>query len=269
MQQRTANSELPTKLLIIAGSDSGGGAGLQADIKTAQQHGVYASTAVTALTAQNTHGVSGIFDVTANFVAEQISLVLEDIGADAIKIGMLNNSAVIAAIESEIGDVKIPIVLDTVMVAKGGQALLKENAINALKAKLIPIAKVVTPNLPEAEILSGVKIRKLDDMIQAGKNILGYGCQAVLIKGGHLKGEAIYDVVVTRSKFEVFSHKRVETKNTHGTGCTMATAIACWLARGDDIFVAVEKAREFVIAAIKSAPHIGTGFGPINHFVKA
>lgn len=267
MENPKSKTKTP-KILIIAGSDPGGGAGIQADIKTAFAHKVYASAAITALTAQNTKEVSGIYDVTANFVAEQINLVLEDIGADVIKIGMLNNSAVIAAIETEIGSKKIPIVLDTVMVAKGGATLLKENAINALKAKLIPLAKIVTPNLPEAEILSGIKIKKLDDMIQAGKNILNYGCHSVLIKGGHLKGDAIYDVLVTRSKFEVFSHERIDSKHTHGTGCTMATSIACHLARGEDVFSAVDKAREYVIKAIKTAPKIGHGKGPINHFVE-
>lgn len=258
----------PPKVLIIAGSDPGGGAGVQGDIKTAMAHGVYSQAVITALTSQNTKEVSGIFDVTANFVAEQISLAMEDIGADAIKIGMLNNSAVISAIESEIGGTEIPIVLDTVMVAKGGAFLLKENAVNALKAKLIPLAKIVTPNIPEAEILAGIKIRKLDDMLQAGKNILNYGCHSVLIKGGHLRGQAVYDVIMTRTKFEVFSHEKIDTKNTHGTGCAMATALACQLARGKDIFTAVDKARQYVISAIKTAPKIGHGHGPINHFVK-
>lgn len=256
------------KLLIIAGSDSGGGAGIQADIRTAHAHGVYPTTAITALTAQNTQGVLGIYDVTANFVAAQINAVLEDIGADAIKIGMLNNSAVVSAIEAELAGKDIPIVLDTVMVAKGGAPLLRENAVNSLKAKLIPLASIVTPNLPEAEILAGIKIKKLDDMIQAGKNILNYGCHSVLIKGGHLRGNVVYDVVVTRKKFEVFSHEKINSKNTHGTGCTMSTSIACHLANGKDVFTAVDKAREFIIKAIKTAPKIGHGHGPVNHFVE-
>lgn len=254
--------------MSIAGSDSGGGAGIQADIKTAFAHGVYASTAITALTAQNTQGVSGIFDVSANFVAEQITLVLEDIGADVIKIGMLNNAGVISAVENVIGNLQIPIVLDTVMVAKGGAALLKTNAVNALKNKLIPLARIVTPNLPEAQILSGMKIRTLEDMILAGQNILGLGCHAVLVKGGHMSGQTVYDVAVTRDKYEVFSHDKLKTKHTHGTGCSLATAIACHLANGLDIFTAVDYARQYVFAAIKTAPGIGQGHGPINHFAK-
>jgi hydroxymethylpyrimidine/phosphomethylpyrimidine kinase len=256
------------KLLIIAGSDSGAGAGIQGDIKTAFAHGVYASTAITALTAQNTQGVSGIFDVSANFVAEQISVVLDDIGADAIKIGMLNNAGVIAAVESVIGNLDIPIVLDTVMLAKGGAALLKNNAVNALKNKLIPLAKVVTPNLPEAEILAGMKILNLENMIEAAQGILQYGCHAVLVKGGHLWSSTIHDVVATRTKYEVFTHDKIETKNTHGTGCALATAIACHLANGVDIFTAVDYARQYVIGAIQNAPIIGKGHGPINHFIK-
>ena len=256
------------KLLIIAGSDSGGGAGIQGDIKTACAHGVYASTAITALTAQNTQGVSGIFDVSANFVAEQISLVLEDIGADAIKLGMLNNAGVISAIEHVIGNLEIPIVLDTVMVAKGGALLLKTNAVNGLKSKLIPLAKIVTPNLPEAEILSGIKIRTLEDMIKAGHIILELGCHAVLVKGGHLWSSVIYDVVITRNKYEVFQQDKIDTPHTHGTGCALATAIACHLANGLDIFTAVDYARQYVFNAIQTAPGFGRGHGPINHFIK-
>ena len=262
-----ANSNQP-KILVIAGSDSGGGAGIQGDIKTAMAHGVYASTAITALTAQNTQGVSGIYDITANFVAEQISLVLNDIGAQAIKIGMLNNAAVISAVESVIGSLEIPIVLDTVMIAKGGAPLLKDNANTALKNKLIPLAKIVTPNIPEAEKLTGIKILNLDNMLEAGNKILQYGCHAVLIKGGHSWSSTIHDVVITRAKHEIFSYDRFETKNTHGTGCTLSTAIACHLAQGVDIFTAVDYARQYVLAAIKTASPIGHGHGPINHFVK-
>lgn len=263
-----ATNNQPKKLLIIAGSDSGGGAGIQGDIKTAMAHGVYASTAITALTAQNTQGVSGIFDVSANFVAEQISLVMDDIGADAIKIGMLNNAGVISAVENVIGNYEIPIVLDTVMIAKGGAPLLKNNAINAMKTKLIPLAKIVTPNLPEAEALSGIKIRTLEDMIKAGQIILNFGCHAVLVKGGHLWSSEIYDVIVTRAKYEVFKHDKIETQHTHGTGCALSTAIACNLANGLDVFTAVDYARQYVSGAIQTAPGFGRGHGPINHFVK-
>ena len=259
----------PKKLLIIAGSDSGGGAGIQADIKTACAHKVFATTAVTALTAQNTQGVSGIYDISAHFVAAQITDVLDDIGADAIKIGMLNNAAVITAIADELKIRKIPIILDTVMVAKGGAPLLKDTAVEALKTKLMPLAKIVTPNIPEAEILSGMKITKMDEMIAAGKKILTYGSEAVLVKGGHLKGNVVYDVIVSKNSFEVFTSERIETNNTHGTGCTLSTAIACNIANGDDIFKATEKAREFVRQAILTAPKIGHGYGPLNHLFDA
>jgi hydroxymethylpyrimidine/phosphomethylpyrimidine kinase len=263
--QTAANSN-PKRVLIIAGSDSGGGAGIQGDIKTACAHGVFATTAITALTAQNTQGVTGIFDISPTFVSEQIEVVLEDIGTDAIKIGMLNNSGVITAIAKSLKKKPANLVLDTVMVAKGGAALLKDNAIEALKTKLIPLAKIVTPNIPEAELLTGITIKKMDDMIAAGRKILEMGAEYVLVKGGHIKGDTVYDVVVSAKKFEVFTAEKIQTQNTHGTGCAMATAIACNLAKGDDVLKAVEKARDFVRKAILTAPKIGSGHGPLNHF---
>ncbi len=257
------------KLLIIAGSDSGGGAGIQADIKTAHQHGVYATTAITALTAQNTREVSGIFDIAPTFVAEQIEIVLTDIGSDAIKIGMLNNAPVITAVATSIDGFKVPVVLDTVMVSKAGAKLLRDDAIAALKEKLIPLATLVTPNIPEAEILTGKTIRKMDDMVAAGKILVEMGAEHALIKGGHIKGSTVYDVVVSRKKFDVLTSEKIDSKNTHGTGCTLSTAIACHLSRGDDVLTAVEKAREFVRDGITSAFKIGNGNGPLNHFVSS
>jgi hydroxymethylpyrimidine/phosphomethylpyrimidine kinase len=265
--QTKSNSNIK-RVLIIAGSDSGGGAGIQGDIKTACAHGVFATTAITALTSQNTQGVTGIFDVSPTFVSEQIEVVLEDIGTDAIKIGMLNTSGIITAITKTL---KKPqnLVLDTVMIAKGGAALLKDSAITALKTKLIPLAKIVTPNIPEAELLTGIKITKMDDMLAAGKKILEMGAEYALVKGGHIKGNTIYDVVVSAKKFEVFTSEKIQTNNTHGTGCAMATAIACNLAKGDDVMKAVERARDFVRQAILTAPKIGSGHGPLNLLLKA
>ena len=194
-------------------------------------------------------------------------MVLSDIGADVIKIGMLNKSAVISAVHTEIHDKNIPIVLDTVMVAKGGAPLLADNAVSAMKNKLVPLAKIVTPNIPEAEILTGMEIRKMDDMIKAAKALIEMGAEWALVKGGHIKGDAVFDVIVGKKKFEVFSGEKIPSKNTHGTGCTMATAIACNLAYGMDVIPAVEKARDYIRRAILAAPMIGNGHGPVNHFI--
>ncbi len=255
------------RVLIIAGSDSGGGAGIQADIKAVTIAGAYAATAVTALTAQNTLGVFGVLPVPPEFVAQQIEVVLDDIGADAIKTGMLHDCAVIAAIVASLDRRArgIPLVVDPVMAAKGGARLIEEDAIEALKKDLVARASLVTPNLPEAEILCGRAIASLGDMREAARSLLSSGPKAVLLKGGHLAGETIYDVLATSAGSRVFESPRIETRHTHGTGCTLASAIAALLAQGEDLERAVERARAYVARAIASAPGFGRGHGPLDH----
>ena len=255
------------RVLIIAGSDSGGGAGIQADIKTVTALGGYAMTAITALTAQNTQGVSAILDVPADFVAEQITQVLSDIGADAIKIGMLNNEAVIDAVVAALDKLapEIPVVLDPVMVAKGGAALLADAAETALRDKLVTRATLLTPNVPEAEALTGERIAGPDDLERLGRLLVEAGAGAVLMKGGHMQGAEVIDVLVSEAGVEMFSGPRVETRHTHGTGCTLASACAVGLAQGLALHDAVKRARQYVQRAIETAPGYGQGHGPLNH----
>jgi hydroxymethylpyrimidine/phosphomethylpyrimidine kinase len=255
------------RVLIIAGSDSGGGAGIQGDIKTVTCLGGYAATAITALTAQNTQGVFGIHDVPQAFIKQQIELVLSDIGADAIKTGMLSKAGAIRTIASAIEThaPHIPFVLDPVMVAKGGSALLDKSAMDTLKNKLIPLARLVTPNIPEAAALSGKRIRTVEDMIAAAKKILELGCKAVLIKGGHLKTDDVHDVLVDGPLYEIMVSPRIDTKHTHGTGCTLASAIATGLAQEMNLQDAVIRARAYVFKAIECAPQLGKGHGPLGH----
>ena len=266
------------RVLIIAGSDSGGGAGIQADIKTVTALGGYAASAVTALTAQNTNGVHGIFEVPPEFVSQQIDVVLDDIGADAIKTGMLHRTdvldAVIASLEKAgtgggtSGGTGLPLVVDPVMVAKGGASLLDEDTRDVVRRRLIPRATVVTPNIPEAEILAEMSIRDEDDMIAAGRKLLALGPKAVLMKGGHLEqsssGEVV-DLLLTGVGVKRFTSARIESRHTHGTGCTLASALACGLAQGLAVEAAVERARIYVLAAIMTAPGLGSGHGPLNH----
>ncbi len=259
----------PARLLIIAGSDSGGGAGLQADIKTASAFHTYAMTAVTAVTVQNTEGVSGIHAVPPAIVAAQIVACLSDIGADAIKIGMLGSAATVKAVADTLARhaKRIPIVLDPVMVAKGGSKLLTTPAAAALKKHLLPLATIVTPNLPEMHTLTGVKGEKTKDVERACRLLMAAGAKAALVKGGHSTGATVDDVLVWAKGVEVFAFPRLKTKHTHGTGCTLSTAIACGLARGDSLPLAAGRAREFVQKAIETAPGLGRGHGPLNHFV--
>ena len=251
------------RVLIIAGSDSGGGAGIQADIKTVTALGGYAATAVTALTAQNTQGVFAILDVPPAFIAQQIDLVLADIGADCIKIGMLNRADVIDAVADAISRhaAGIPLVLDPVMVAKGGHPLLATDAIDVLRRRLLPMATVLTPNLPEAEALVGAATPdKLAIHLQA------LGPKAVLVKGGHGSGPVLTDVLtIGDTPPEAFESERIDTTDTHGTGCTLASAIATGLAQQLDIRSAVLRARAYVRQAIITAPGFGRGHGPLNH----
>ncbi len=256
----------PARILIVAGSDSGGGAGIQADIKTVTVLGGYAATAITALTAQNTYGVQAIEAVSPAFVAQQMRAVLEDIGADAIKTGMLFSAEIIEAAADVLADYPdIPLVLDPVMVAKGGAALLKPDAIAALRHRLLPRAMLLTPNIPEAELLTGLSIATPEDMVAAGRRLLAEGPQAVLMKGGHLDGDTCIDLLVTPGNIERFESNRLKTKRTHGTGCSLASAIACHLGQGLPLPQAVEAARNWLQGAIAHAPHLGGGHGPIGH----
>ena len=256
------------KALTIAGSDSGGGAGIQADLKTFAALGVYGMSALTSITAQNTVGVQGIYDLPAHFVGQQIDSVLSDIGAEAVKTGMLSNSEIIAVVAAKVRQYGVEnLVVDPVMMAKSGDRLLREEAQAALVAQLLPLAKVVTPNLHEARALSGLAISDLEDMKRAALAIHALGPRNVVVKGGHLEGESI-DLLYDGRRFFEFPGPRIETRNTHGTGCTFASAIAAGLAKGQDLPQAVEAAKEYVIRALQGAIgwHLGRGHGPVHHF---
>ncbi len=255
------------RVLIIAGSDSGGGAGIQADIKTVTALGGYAATAITALTAQDTTGVHGVHPVPVDFIRQQMRVVLDDIGADCIKTGMLHNAAVIEAVTEIIEQhaAGIPVVVDPVMVAKGGAALLDPEATTALKSRILKAASVITPNLPEAETLTGLTIENLDGMTRAGEALLAMGARAVVLKGGHLPGAEVHDLLVTPDGNEVFSAPRLDTRQTHGTGCTMASALATGLAQGLTLRDSLARALSYVHDAIRNAPGYGSGHGPIDH----
>ena len=255
------------RVLICAGSDSGGGAGIQADIKTVTALGGFATTAITALTAQNTMGVSSIIEVPINFLLEQIRVVLSDLGADCIKTGMLHNAQVIEAVSEAIekdGEKKY-LVVDPVMVAKGGHELLELSALHALKSHMIVRADLLTPNIPEAELLTGLEISDIDTMRRAAYAILEMGSKAVLLKGGHLKDETLTDILVTKDAEKTYSGPRLLTKHTHGTGCSMASAVSTGIAQGDTLEMAVQRAKAYVFTAIKTAPQFGKGHGPLNH----
>jgi hydroxymethylpyrimidine/phosphomethylpyrimidine kinase len=255
------------RVLIVAGSDSGGGAGIQADIKTVTMLDAFAATAITALTAQNTEGVHGVLPIDPAFIRQQIEVVLDDIGADAIKTGMLHDAGVIDAVASVLAEKAplVPLVLDPVMVAKGGAPLIEMSAIDALKRRLVPRAAVLTPNLPEAEILVGGAISDVAAMREAALALLALGCQAVLLKGGHLEGDVVHDVLASGTGLEEWASPRIASRHTHGTGCTLASAIAAGLAQGMTVSAAVGRARDYVQRAIASAPGFGRGHGPLDH----
>jgi hydroxymethylpyrimidine/phosphomethylpyrimidine kinase len=254
------------RVLIVAGSDSGGGAGIQADIKTVAALGGYSTTAVTALTAQDTRGVHGVFAVPVAFLRQQMEVVLADIGTDVFKTGMLADEATMATVACVIGEHRIvPFVLDPVMIAKGGHRLLAADAVGCLKRLLLPLATVITPNVPEAEALAGRTIRSRADQIDVARQLLDLGTAAVLLKGAHMAGEEIADVLATADGTEVFVAARIDTRNTHGTGCTLASAIAVSLAQGFALSAAVARARTYVRDAIAQAPGFGSGHGPLNH----
>jgi hydroxymethylpyrimidine/phosphomethylpyrimidine kinase len=253
--------------LTIAGSDSGGGAGIQADLKTFAAHNVYGTSAITAVTAQNTRGVTMWRAVATELVTAQIEAVAGDIGAEAVKVGMLANAAIVEAVAAAIAELDLPhVVVDPVMVAKGGDRLLEEEAVVAIRAELLPRAHIVTPNIPEAEVLSGMTIRSVDDMRTAGERILKLGPRVVLVKGGHLDGPESVDVACTAHGTFELRGPRIATRHTHGTGCTLSSAIAANLALGLDDHAALAGARDYLEGAIRHAPGIGEGHGPLAHF---
>jgi hydroxymethylpyrimidine/phosphomethylpyrimidine kinase len=252
------------RILTIAGSDSGGGAGIQADLKAITLLGGYGMSVLTALTAQNTLGVQAIYEVPVPFVEKQIDSVLSDIGADAIKTGMLVNAEIVEVVAKKMKQYQVEkVVVDPVMVAKSGDSLLQKDAQEALIKRLIPLSMVVTPNLMEASVLTGLKVRSIEEMKKAAHRIYQLGSKHVVVKGGHLKGKAI-DLLYDGEKYEEIEGPRIETKNTHGTGCTFASAIATFLARGDTVSEAVRKAKIFITMAIQSGLALGKGTGPTN-----
>ena len=255
-----------SKILIIAGSDSSGGAGVQADIKTVTTLGAYAMTAITAITAQNTTGVNSVVSIPPKEIEKQILFTSKDIKPDAIKIGMLHSSVVINSVIKSLRKVKTKkIVLDPVMVAKGGFKLINDKAIKVLKEKLIKKVYLITPNIPEAEVLTKTRIKNLDDMIQAANILLNYGVKNILIKGGHRNSKVIQDVFLNKKEMKIFRNKKIETKNTHGTGCTLSSAIATFLACGKSINKSCELGIKYVNQSIRSNLNYGKGHGPINH----
>jgi hydroxymethylpyrimidine/phosphomethylpyrimidine kinase len=256
----------PVRVLTIAGSDSGGGAGIQADIKTVTALGGYAMTAITAVTVQDSTGVHGFHPVPAHIVAEQIRAVLADIGADAIKTGMLVSGACVEAVADALKSyVAVPLIVDSVMIAKGGMALLDDAGIEAMKTRLFPLAALITPNAPEAARLTGIAVETADDLARAGILLREMGARAVLVKGGHIAGETVTDVLVDEAGVHRFSGPRIENASTHGTGCTLASAIAMGLAQGSSLQDAILRARGFVRKAIRTGLPFGQGTGPLNH----
>jgi hydroxymethylpyrimidine/phosphomethylpyrimidine kinase len=257
------------RVLIVAGSDSGGGAGIQADIKAVTAMGGFAATAITALTAQNTEGVHGVVPVDPAFIAQQIEVVLTDIGADAIKTGMLHSAEVIDAVVAALKKHApgVPLVVDPVMVAKGGHRLLLSAAETALRDRLLPIAALLTPNLPEAEVLAGFPVRVEADMKRAAEKLVSLGAKAVLMKGGHLEGDRVVDLLFHDGRLDRFEDARIDSRSTHGTGCTLASATAAGLGQKMSLHDAVARARSYVRDAIATAPGYGRGHGPLNHAV--
>lgn len=252
--------------LSIAGSDSSGGAGIQADIKTMEALGVYAETVITALTAQNTQGVQGILPIDDAFISQQIESVFSDIRPDAVKIGMLPNPDAVHAVARGLRAWEAShVVLDPVMVATTGASLSEDAAVQALKEELIPLAEVITPNIPEAQVLSGVSIKTKDDMVTAGIVLCRKGAHAVLVKGGHFTGCADDVLVMSEDDVTWFDEKHVKTQNTHGTGCTLSSAIASYLAKGMPLSKAVERAKRYLTGALIHDLELGKGYGPVNH----
>jgi hydroxymethylpyrimidine/phosphomethylpyrimidine kinase len=253
------------RVLIIAGSDSGGGAGVQADIKTVTALGGYAATAITAITVQNTLGVSAVHEAPLALVLAQARAVLEDIGADVVKTGMLARAETVEAVAGLISEADVPAVVDPVMVAKGGASLLEDRAVAAVRETLVPRAALLTPNAPEAEALTGLKVEDLAGQRRAAEALMAMGAGAVLLKGGHVPGPTVRDLLIGPEGERVFESTRIETRHTHGTGCTLASACAAGLAQGMTLEAAVERARLYVLEAIRRAPGFGRGHGPLDH----
>lgn len=258
--------KLKSKILIIAGSDSSGGAGIQADIKTITSLGAYAMTAITAITSQNTTGVLSISKVPINEIKRQIEFTSKDIKPDVIKIGMLHSTKVIKTVMKSLNKIKVKkIILDPVMIAKGGTKLVDDKSIEIIRSRLMRRVTLITPNIPEAEILSKIKIKTTNDMIKAGKKLLKLGAKNVLIKGGHLKAKNISDVYLNKNEKRIFENKKIKTKNTHGTGCTLSSAITTFFACGKTLNKSCELGIKYVNDAIKTNTNLGKGNGPINH----
>ena len=254
------------KIFIIAGSDSSGGAGIQADIKTVTALGGYAMTAITAITSQNTTGVKSVFSIDPKEVESQILFTCRDIKPDAVKIGMLHSSKIINSTIKVLENLNLKkIILDPVMVAKGGERLIDNSAINTLHNSLIKKAYLITPNIPEAEVLTKIKIKNIDDMVSAAEILIKLGAKNVLIKGGHKNSKNVEDIFLNKKEFKIFKNKRINTKNTHGTGCTLSSAIATFIACGKPLKKSCELGIKYVNQAIKTNPKYGKGHGPINH----
>ena len=258
---------MKNRVLIIAGSDCGGGAGVQADIKTVTALGGYAMSAITAITVQNTLGVTAIHPIPEDIVRAQIEAVVSDLGADVWKIGMLGSVALTRAVARAYRGLGsgAPLVLDPVMIAKGGAALLEADAVEVLRDELLPLAALITPNAPEAEALTGVSVTDAAGQAKAAARLLALGARAALVKGGHIAGETIHDVLVDADGVETFSSARIDTRATHGTGCTLASAIATGLAQGRTLKDAIVRARAYLRGAIVHAPGLGAGHGPLGH----
>ena len=253
------------RVLIIAGSDSGGGAGLQADIKTVTMLGGYAATAVTAITVQNTLGVHGVYPLPLDLIEAQARAVLDDIGADAIKTGMLGTVEVVERVAAILDTSDAPVVVDPVMIAKGGAPLLQAEGIAAVRSLMVPRATLLTPNAPEAEALTGITVADLDGQRRAGEALLALGARAVLMKGGHVPGATVIDLLLTPDGETILEGPRIDTRHTHGTGCTLASACAVGLSRGMALAIAVAEARAYVFEAIRRAPGLGGGHGSLDH----
>jgi len=255
-----------SKILIIAGSDSSGGAGIQADIKTITSLGSYAMTAITAVTSQNTTGIESIVAIDPKEISKQILFTCKDIKPDAIKIGMLHSESVIKSVINSLKLIKVSkVILDPVMVSKSGIRLINDKAMNILKKKLMKKVSLITPNIPEAEVLTSLKIKNTQDMIQAAQVLLSMGAKNVLIKGGHLKSKIVKDIFVNKKEIKLFSNKKLKTKNTHGTGCTLSSAITVFFSCGKLLNKSCELGIKYVNQSIKSNLNYGKGHGPINH----
>ncbi|MEO6713520.1 MAG: bifunctional hydroxymethylpyrimidine kinase/phosphomethylpyrimidine kinase [Mycobacteriales bacterium] len=264
----TDDARTPPRVLVIAGSDSGGGAGIQADVKTGFAFGVHVSTAITAITAQNSVGVQGVWVLEAAVVREQIRSVLDDIGADVIKTGMLANAEIAELVADEIERSGLPAVIDPVCVSTTGAALLTDDALDVYRQRLIPLATVVTPNLPEVRALTGISVEQVGDLRPAADAMLALGCRWALIKGGHLDAAAT-DLLASPGEYVELTGVRIDTANTHGTGCTLASAIAARLAYGDDVPAAVRAAKDFVTEGIRRGYPLGDGVGPIAQWLRS